>query len=65
MKQGTKLRDLAEMIHVYPTYSTGIQQATGFAVEESIFGGMLGRVIRAVVPAVVRLTSPSRKLAGR
>jgi pyruvate/2-oxoglutarate dehydrogenase complex dihydrolipoamide dehydrogenase (E3) component len=64
MKQGTKLRDLAEMIHVYPTYSVGIQQATGFAAEESIFGGLLGRVIRAVVPAVVRLTSPSRKLAG-
>jgi hypothetical protein len=52
------------MIHVYPTYSVGIQQATGFAVEQSIFGGLLGRAIRAVVPAVVRLTSPSRKPGG-
>jgi pyruvate/2-oxoglutarate dehydrogenase complex dihydrolipoamide dehydrogenase (E3) component len=48
MNQGKTLRDLAAAIHVYPTYAVGVQQAAAFALERSLFGGVLGRLIRLV-----------------
>lgn len=49
LERGTSLRDLASAVHVYPTYSVGVQQAAAFALERSIFGGWLSRLIRTVV----------------
>jgi pyruvate/2-oxoglutarate dehydrogenase complex dihydrolipoamide dehydrogenase (E3) component len=46
MDQGKTLRHLASSIHVYPTYSVGVQQAAAFALEQSLFGGVLGRLIQ-------------------
>lgn len=48
MDQGKKLRHLASAMHVYPTYAVGVQQAPAFALEQSLFGGVLGRLIRLV-----------------
>ena len=49
MDQGKKLRHLASTMHIYPTYSVGVQQAAAFALEKSAFGGLTGRLIRLVV----------------
>ena len=49
MDQGKKLRHLASTMHIYPTYSVGVQQAAAFALEKSVFGGLTGRLIRLVV----------------
>ncbi|MCC6179873.1 MAG: FAD-dependent oxidoreductase [Chloroflexi bacterium] len=48
MDQGKTLRHLASAMHVYPTYSVGVQQAAAFALEQSVFGGLTGRLIRLV-----------------
>jgi len=48
MKNNLKLTDLAAAIHVYPTYSTAVQQlAAEFAVHKAM-SGMSGRVIRGL-----------------
>ena len=48
MESGKTLGALAGAMHVYPTYSVGVQQAAAYAVERSIFGGPLGRLVRMV-----------------
>ncbi len=40
---GLKLRDLAEAIHVYPTYSLGTQTLTARAAAEGLVNSQLGR----------------------
>jgi pyruvate/2-oxoglutarate dehydrogenase complex dihydrolipoamide dehydrogenase (E3) component len=48
MKHNLKLTDLAAAIHVYPTYSTALQQlAAEFAVHKAM-SGLSGRVIRGL-----------------
>jgi pyruvate/2-oxoglutarate dehydrogenase complex dihydrolipoamide dehydrogenase (E3) component len=48
MRHNLKLADLAAAIHVYPTYSTAVQQlAAEFAVNKRM-SGMSGRVIRGL-----------------
>lgn len=48
IEHGKKLRDLAGAIHVYPTYSVGVQQAAAYGLEQAVFGGFVGRLIRIV-----------------
>lgn len=48
IEQGKKVHDLAGAIHVYPTYSVGVQQAASYAVEQTIFGGPIGRLLRLI-----------------
>ena len=48
MKHNLKLTDLAAAIHVYPTYSTAVQQlAAEFAIHKAM-SGLSGRVIRGL-----------------
>ena len=49
MDDGKRLGALAGAIHVYPTYSVGVQQAAAYAVERTVFGGLVGRVVRTIV----------------
>jgi pyruvate/2-oxoglutarate dehydrogenase complex dihydrolipoamide dehydrogenase (E3) component len=48
MKQKTKLAELASAIHVYPTYSTAVQQLSADAAMERALSGMRGRVLRGL-----------------
>jgi pyruvate/2-oxoglutarate dehydrogenase complex dihydrolipoamide dehydrogenase (E3) component len=48
MKRTLRLQDLAGAVHVYPTYSTAIQQLAGeFAVQKTM-SGVSGRIIRGL-----------------
>jgi pyruvate/2-oxoglutarate dehydrogenase complex dihydrolipoamide dehydrogenase (E3) component len=48
MKQKIKLTDLAGVIHVYPTYSTAVQQLAAEAAIQKTTSGASGRIIRAL-----------------
>ena len=45
-QSGKKLGTLAGMIHVYPTYAVGVQQAAAYATEQAVCGGVLGGLVR-------------------
>ena len=46
--RGLKMGDLANSIHVYPTYATGSMQAAAHIRVEQMLGGASGRVIRGL-----------------
>jgi pyruvate/2-oxoglutarate dehydrogenase complex dihydrolipoamide dehydrogenase (E3) component len=48
LDRGLKVGDLAEAIHVYPTYSTASWQAAAAIRVEQLLSGMSGRVIRSL-----------------
>jgi pyruvate/2-oxoglutarate dehydrogenase complex dihydrolipoamide dehydrogenase (E3) component len=48
MKHGMRLKDLAGVIHAYPTYSTAIQQIAAKDTIERLLTGTQGRIIRGV-----------------
>lgn len=49
------LGQVAAALHVYPTYSVGLQQAASYALEESLFSGLRGRLLRAGLRLLTRL----------
>jgi pyruvate/2-oxoglutarate dehydrogenase complex dihydrolipoamide dehydrogenase (E3) component len=48
LDRGLKVGDLADVIHVYPTYSTVIMQAAAQIRVEQLLSGASGRVIRGL-----------------
>jgi pyruvate/2-oxoglutarate dehydrogenase complex dihydrolipoamide dehydrogenase (E3) component len=46
MKMGIKIGDVANVIHVYPTYSTGAQQAAYMIRVNELLQGMTGKMIK-------------------
>jgi pyruvate/2-oxoglutarate dehydrogenase complex dihydrolipoamide dehydrogenase (E3) component len=48
MRQHVKLPDLAGAIHVYPTYSTAVQQLAAETAIENLLSGASGRIIRGL-----------------
>jgi pyruvate/2-oxoglutarate dehydrogenase complex dihydrolipoamide dehydrogenase (E3) component len=46
MESGLKLKDLANAIHVYPTYSMANMQAAAHIRVEQVLSGVLGRIMR-------------------
>jgi pyruvate/2-oxoglutarate dehydrogenase complex dihydrolipoamide dehydrogenase (E3) component len=48
LKRGLKLIDLANFIHVYPTYSVGTMQVAGEVTVDSLLTGLLGKVFRVL-----------------
>ena len=48
LNRGLKVGDLADVIHVYPTYSTVIMQAAAHIRVEQLLGGGSGKVIRSL-----------------
>jgi len=48
LDRGLKVGDLADVIHVYPTYSTVIMQAAAHIRVEQLLAGTSGRVIRGL-----------------
>jgi pyruvate/2-oxoglutarate dehydrogenase complex dihydrolipoamide dehydrogenase (E3) component len=48
LDRGLKVSDLANAIHVYPTYSTGSWQAAAAIRVEQLLSGTSGRVVRAL-----------------
>jgi len=52
IQHGLKVGDLASMIHVYPTYSTGSMQLAAHSRVEQMLSGMTGRAIRGLVRLV-------------
>jgi len=48
LNRGLKVGDLADVIHVYPTYSTVIMQAAAHIRVEQLLSGTSGRVIRGL-----------------
>jgi pyruvate/2-oxoglutarate dehydrogenase complex dihydrolipoamide dehydrogenase (E3) component len=48
LDRGLKVGDLADVIHVYPTYSTGSWQAAAAIRLEQLLSGTSGRVIRGL-----------------
>lgn len=48
LDRGLKVGDLADVIHVYPTYSTVIMQAAAHIRVEQLLGGASGKVIRSL-----------------
>ena len=46
LHHGLKLADLAEAIHVYPTYSAGVQQLAAQVATDSFLDSWLGRVVQ-------------------
>ncbi|MGE3912146.1 MAG: hypothetical protein AB7K36_22490, partial [Chloroflexota bacterium] len=54
IEQGQTLSQIAGAIHVYPTYSVGLQQAASYALEQRYLGGKLGSLVRFGVRAVTR-----------
>lgn len=49
MARGGSLGDLARTVHVYPTYTMGVQQAAVTWQERRLLSGPLGALVRAVV----------------
>ncbi len=52
MDQGIKITQLANTIHVYPTYSTGVQEVSALALERSILSGATGKFVELYVKAI-------------
>jgi pyruvate/2-oxoglutarate dehydrogenase complex dihydrolipoamide dehydrogenase (E3) component len=48
LEQGLKVGDLAQVIHVYPTYSTASMQAAADIRVAQLLGGTSGKIIRRV-----------------
>jgi len=48
LRHGLKLADLAATIHVYPTYSSGVQQLAAQIVTDNFLDSWLGRVVQAL-----------------
>ena len=48
LKNGMKVGDIAEMIHVYPTYSTASMQASADVRVSQLLSGTSGKVIRGL-----------------
>ena len=48
LDRSLKVGDLADIIHIYPTYSTAIMQAAATIRVEQLLSGTSGRVIRAL-----------------
>ncbi len=48
MEHGLKVSDLAQVIHVYPTYSTASMQAAADIRVAQLLGGTSGRIVRGV-----------------
>ncbi len=48
MKHELRLKDLAGVIHAYPTYSTAIQQLAAGATTKRMLNGVQGRIIRGL-----------------
>ncbi|MFQ5858107.1 MAG: dihydrolipoyl dehydrogenase family protein [Anaerolineae bacterium] len=48
LERGLKVGDVAGMIHVYPTYSTGAMQAAAAIRVEQLLSGTSGRLIRGL-----------------
>jgi hypothetical protein len=48
IKQNMKISDLAGAIHVYPTYSTAVQQLAAEMAIEGSLSGASGKVIRGL-----------------
>ncbi len=46
LKRGLKLFDLANVIHVYPTYSVGTMQLAGQVVVDNLLSGLSGQALR-------------------
>jgi len=53
--QRKTLGQLAAAVHVYPTYAVGLQQAASYALEESLFSGHRGRIVRVGLRLLTRL----------
>jgi pyruvate/2-oxoglutarate dehydrogenase complex dihydrolipoamide dehydrogenase (E3) component len=49
MARGLRLTDLAAPIHVYPTYSTGVQQLAAARLVDDLLAGWRGPLLRALV----------------
>lgn len=52
MDQGVKITQLANTIHVYPTYSTGVQEVSALTLERSILSGATGKFVELYVKAI-------------
>jgi pyruvate/2-oxoglutarate dehydrogenase complex dihydrolipoamide dehydrogenase (E3) component len=48
LKHGFKMRDLADAIHVYPTYSTAVQRLAGDVVMENFLSSLSGKLVRSL-----------------
>src|SRR5262249_16387502 len=48
LRRGLSLPDLAGIMHVYPTYSTGIQQLAAQITTEHLLSGVSGRIIKVL-----------------
>jgi pyruvate/2-oxoglutarate dehydrogenase complex dihydrolipoamide dehydrogenase (E3) component len=48
MKHGLPLKELAGVIHAYPTYSTAIQQMAAETTVDHLLAGTMGKIIRGV-----------------
>jgi hypothetical protein len=48
LKHGFKMRDLADAIHVYPTYSTAVQRLAGDVAMDDFLGSLLGKLVRSL-----------------
>jgi pyruvate/2-oxoglutarate dehydrogenase complex dihydrolipoamide dehydrogenase (E3) component len=46
LEQGLKVADLAQVIHIYPTYSTASMQAAAEIRVAKLLGGVSGKIIR-------------------
>jgi pyruvate/2-oxoglutarate dehydrogenase complex dihydrolipoamide dehydrogenase (E3) component len=46
MKHNFKVDELASVIHVYPTYSTGSMQASAAILVKRLLGGLSGEIVR-------------------
>ncbi len=48
LKHGFKMRDLADAIHVYPTYSTAVQRLAGDVAMDDFLGSLSGKLVRSL-----------------
>jgi pyruvate/2-oxoglutarate dehydrogenase complex dihydrolipoamide dehydrogenase (E3) component len=52
MRRHVKLMDVAGAMHVYPTYSTGIQQLAAEMAIENLLSGASGKIIRGLLKII-------------
>ena len=48
IKNKEKISKIANLMHIYPTYSMLVQQVAIIKTEESLLEGYIGKIIRAV-----------------
>ena len=48
LRHSLKLVDLAEAMHVYPTYSTGVQQLAAELATDNVLDSILGKVVKTL-----------------